>query len=375
MIYYLLFFFDCFLIEYYRKHNKRIALFFIVALYFFLCFGYMTGSDWREYEMYYTGLAESSHATKGDLGYVWLSGFFVKFIPDFWLFTAIFKIFYLVVFTKFIQLFQNNAYYVIGFAFTGSVLFMLIDCPLRFMIAMSFALLGIILWFKEKRILSLIPLLIAPTMHMAIFFVILIFATFPISKLFSKTNRVLIFGVYILMLYVAFKTPVFTYIFENIIPFFGTERYESYEEAETAKLVSLGTLKYTLLLLILLSFRDIIVNKEKGHIVYYFAVLSILFQPLLMCIPTAFRINILSDSFMWIALASIYADVNKSSFVQAFRVFIIVFCLVFISRDCITNWRYTPYSNSFTHIITGNHPSYSIRSSYNPIHHDDEFWH
>ena len=379
MIYYLFFFLDCFLIEYFKKRNKQLSVICIVALFGFLCFGYMTGSDWREYEVYYTGEAESSHATKGDFGYVLLSQFFYKFIPDFWLFSALFKIVYLWSFVKFINIFHDKPYVVVGFAFAGSLLFMLIDCPFRFMIAMSSVLIGLSILlnkkFKKKRIISIPFFLIAPTIHMAVLFVILIFFTFPLAKFISKTNRFFLFAAYLVMLFVAFETPIFTYIFENVIPIFGTDRYENYEEADTLHLMNIGTLKYAVLLLIILYFRDIIIQKEKGNMVYYFAVLSIILQPLLMCIPTAFRINILSDSFMWIALAYIYTVPYKSKVRAVIRVGLILFCMVFISKDCITNWRYTPYSNSITHIIMDNHLPYSVRNSYNPIHHDDEFWH
>jgi hypothetical protein len=335
----------------------------------------MTGSDWREYELFYTGEAESQHERKGDIGYVVLSRFFYKLIPDFWLFTAIFKIIYLWSLVEFIRCFYKQAYIVVGLAFAGSLLFMIIDCPFRFMIALSAIHFGIVFWLRKKRVFAIAMFLFAPTVHMAVFFVMMLILTFPFAKAFSCVNRFLIYLLYLVLLVAVFETPIFSFLFNNIVPIVGENRFENYEEVEAVHILSLGTIKFALLLLIILYYRDTILKEKFGLFVYYFAVISILLQPIVMCVPTAFRINIINDEFMWIALAYLISQQRQDTMRKMVMYGLIVLCLILISKECITNWRYTPYSNSITYIVSKDHLPYSKRYSYNPIYHDKEYWH
>ena len=91
---YLLTFLGGFLVDKMRP-NSKVRKVFILWLYIFLCFGYMTGSDWRSYENeYITGSVKSWNYVAEPLSLITLTKLY-HIIPDFWLFLGICKCIYL----------------------------------------------------------------------------------------------------------------------------------------------------------------------------------------------------------------------------------------------------------------------------------------
>ena len=90
----------CFLLAFFKMprsiENSALAL---VA--FFLCFGYMTGSDWYMYELFYENIEMADLAEQDkESGYFIVQNFFSKLGVDFWVFHIGIKllVFYSIVF-------------------------------------------------------------------------------------------------------------------------------------------------------------------------------------------------------------------------------------------------------------------------------------
>lgn len=65
--------------------NKNIKIVFIIWLYIFLCFGYMTGSDWRAYELQYQSADYYYYNATYEKGFYTLFYFLKLFISDFFI--------------------------------------------------------------------------------------------------------------------------------------------------------------------------------------------------------------------------------------------------------------------------------------------------
>ena len=122
--------------------------FFIVWLYVFLCFGYMTGSDWRSYEPDY-GDSPMYYAITESVFYYCFFGL-SKVIPDYWLAVGLLKMLYLHSFFKVVRSYTDKYLFVTAVVFQ-TLLFMLIDNPLRYMVALTCVNYGLY-FYNTKRI-------------------------------------------------------------------------------------------------------------------------------------------------------------------------------------------------------------------------------
>lgn len=378
MILYLLFFGFCFLIEYLKKRKSKAYIFLIIMLFAFLCFGYMTGSDWRGYEDSYDSQDFLRIEGTGELGFIFVTRFFSSFIHDFWVYNGLMKCIYLASLISFIKIFSPKPYYAIALGFSNSLLFMLIDCPMRFMMAMSLVFIACILLLKHRNlaniIISIILLAVSVTLHTSmvimIGFVLLAF----FAPMFSKVKPVFILLAFIGTILLASFSGIFDFIFNNLIPMVGDDRFDAYTRKEQSSLMTINTVKYILLLLIFLANKKSILTQQYGSYIYLYTSLYFIFFPITYSIPTMFRLNIFFGIFADISFAYILCNWKKNSRAKMEGTIIIAMTLFMLCRNCATDYKLTPYSNSIPYIISGKHLPYSYRDSYNPRNHDTEFW-
>lgn len=380
MILYLLFFLICFLIENLKKSKSLSYLFFLFSLYAFLCFGYMTGSDWRGYEMGYDTQDFLRMETTGEVGFIFVTKFVSGFVHDFWLYNGIVKCLYLASLIKFFRCFTSKPYISVALGFANSLLFMLIDCPMRFMMAMTLLLFSITLIISERSIrnivICIILLSISVTLHTSMIVMVILVILAYFAPLFSKLNPIIISLFFMGTLILAGFSNIFNFIFNNIIPMVGDDRFDNYTRKEQSTLMTINTIKYIILFFILLANRDSIVKSHKyGIYIYFYASLYFVFFPITYSIPTWFRLNIFYGYFADISFVCVISNWNKKSLKRKLECGIIISMTLFmLCRNCYMDYKLTPYSNSIPYIISGKHLPFSYRDSYNPNHHDAEFW-
>lgn len=379
MILYLLFFCVCFLIDTLRQKKSKSYIFIIFSLYAFLCFGYMTGSDWRAYEELYDTQSFLRIESTGEIGFIYVTQFFSHFIQDFWLFNGLMKCLYLAALIKFLSCFSPRPFVAIALGFGNSLLFMLIDCPMRFMMAMTLVLFSLQLLLTKRTkiniVISVVLLLISVTLHTSMVVMIGFCLLAFFAPVFSKINPVFVFVFFIGAILLASFSGIFDIIMNDIVPLVGEDRFDDYTRKEHSSLMSINTIKYVVLLLVLLTNRKLILSSRYGDYIYFYSCLYFLFFPITYSIPTMFRLNILFGLFADVAFAYVLYNWSKKSTHMMLSGVIIVSITVFmLCRNCYSDYKLTPYSNSIPYIISGKHLPYSYRDSYNPNHHDAEFW-
>ncbi len=380
MIYYFIFFGLCFFINKLTKHNNIVRTILIMALFAFLCFGYMTGSDWRAYEMDYMSKSFDRATILGEVGFVHVSNFFSMFISDFWLYAGLMKSVYLLSLILLISLFTKDVFATIAISFSNSLLFMLIDCPMRFMMALSLLFIGFFLFFRyDKRVIRISAILLMFSsiyMHKISFVVILLLSMGFLSRRAIRIRPIFVFAAFLFMLVLAGSSGIFDYLFASVVPILDADRFDSYTGAELSSIYTFGTLKFIILLIIILFNKEIIIKSNKyGHLVYFYTILFYILYPIIARVPTLFRINIAYGIFADISLVYIlyYHFKSHGFFYFSCKAIILLSVIYVLYQNCRENYKITPYSNSIPYIVSGQHLPYTYRDSYNELNHDNNY--
>ena len=345
-----------------RKEYSIIRLLFIVWLYIFLCFSYTNGSDWRSYELGYED-GYITYALLGrDLGFVAIMNAFRLVIDDFWLTFGILKCVYLFSCIKVVQKFTSHWLMVISMMMPLSLLYMLIDNPLRFMVAMTFVNFAILCLINSKYVFAIVLSIIALSCHSASLFCVIFLPALRFD-LFSKFKSSTLIVIYLFLLvlsssleYVLQLQGVMSNILEN---YFGREGLmNNYEAENTESLFTIGTLVNLVLFCVILKNRDSLIKNNKyvfSSSILYFYVYNITHV-----LPIGHRIRMAFTFYCCISLVLIMLKEKKYRIVLA-----TLFCAMLMKNIWVT-YSYLPYTNSISYIIT-THKPYQERSNLNLI--------
>lgn len=338
----------------------------------FLCFGYMTGTDWREYEKFYTQIIQ----TKGspfsyityEVGYWLYQKIFVILKVDFWHFFIFTKIVLFIIFIKAIKEYCPPKYFWLAMTYFipiyGFSLF--IDNPMRNVITIA-----IFLWsFKYIINRSLLKFILCTIIAISIHYsaiVLLLFYFFYEKK--YRTSYIII--VYVI-LNILFLSPTLLYGAADFllgwIPPIG-EKIQAYSSgmvlAGKGKLFSLGFVSNNIIFILLISFRKNIEQIKYGNTFFIFAVLYLIFYRMGLTIEVLGRFQLYLCVFFTISLVSmISAFTARSKILYACYIFFIALIptVYYLRMD----YRYVPYTN-YLHYI-GKKVTYEERSNYNKLH-------
>ena len=141
---------------------------YVVLLCLFLCFGYMTGTDWRVYEEIYT------HINFNNLFYNYFQepGYYIYMLPfrffniDFFVFFIFTKVLcYISIINKLITYCEQYRYIGLMYFIPCYGFYLFIDNPMRNLIAVSIALYAVRFLVERKPIHYFIIVIIAMTFH------------------------------------------------------------------------------------------------------------------------------------------------------------------------------------------------------------------
>ncbi len=213
---FLLSFFEFKLGEYHIKTPLTKKLFVFISAIIF-CGGYMTGSDWVNYELLYNDASFMGlKYYPKEKGFYILMLIFKKIGFGFFPFLIICKLFAFIVLAKFISNNFKSFYLPFTIFLASDALFLFVDNPLRFMIAFGI----IVISFKYLLIRRFIPYLIlvilASTFHIASVIMLFVYFSFLIKTLNKYVSIVIYFLAFVLL------SPDLVLVFiERLIPNFG----------------------------------------------------------------------------------------------------------------------------------------------------------
>jgi hypothetical protein len=335
------------------------VLLFLIALIF--CCGYMTGSDWRSYELAYNGIT-STNFTEFDfeIGFKYLMYVFNFLGFSFFQFLILMKLSFFLVVVSFIRKYFSKIYFPLAIFLSTNALFLIVDNPLRFMIA-----LGIVIYFfdyliERKFLKFMIVISITSLFHTSFLFYLVIYALsfFQISKF---PNLAVLS--YVILYFVV--TPDFIINlfadYEELKIILGTYFFRLDPEAHNP--FAIGRIFYALLFFLTVYKRKLIVSFfSNGELIFTLVVLFFFSNITISLIPTFHRFSTMLAPFFYLSLSVFF--VSKNLFLFSSRYLISLYFIVSSFLSLYQTYTYLPYSNYFLSFIY-NDDSYNFRSNYN----------
>lgn len=347
-----------------KKTNKNVRTAYIIALFLFLCFGYMTGSDWRAYELQYYDAETLYRFSTHDKGFYAIYYFLSLYIKDFFLALGLLKCLYLFSLIALLRYATDRWLGVLSIMFAFSLLFMLVNNPLRFMAANIFVNFGLIYALKKDVKKFLIISIPGVLFHPTTIILILTILCGLLAKKIVYTNKHVLFAIYLIIAFIFSNLEIVQSLYfltNDTLQDLGTKSYESYEVRNNNSFFTIGSLLRVIYGFIIIYNREIILKAKNGEAIFAFTLVSLYFSRLVLIVPTGFRLAIPVGIFYAISITIIIY-----SKVKTYAYFFIIALSIMLVRDLYNTYVYIPYSNSIPYIITG-HKSYPERDMYNRI--------
>src|SRR5665648_660246 len=324
------------LYEYGTKFEKIIFL--LSAL--FLCGGYMTGSDWRTYELLYykADWNNLKYYLSEQLFYVLI--IVSKYIiHDFFIFLIICKLLVFYIIYRFFKKYSPNI-------FLSYFFYISLFCIFLFIVNFLFYLIFLVSLFH---------------------YTVIIFIPFYFLKKIPL-SRVLLSIIFIAWM-LLFSTDHLLYIidiFSNYIPIINSKfLYYLIKAEEVKQIFSLG------LIINIVFFFWIIANKNQiennlnhGQFFYSMSIIYLFLTKFSVIFPSGFRFTYLFAPIFVITLTFLFS-LYRNRLKQIFTWGIVLYIFLFTIKKIDNQYVYTPYSNYIISIATDNWHQYSYRENYN----------
>lgn len=338
----------------------------LILISLFLCFGYMTGSDWYNYEQYYSNPHFSKELDRIEIGYLYLQGFFGKLGLNFWIFHITLKVlvFYLIVsFTRWLNI---NTFLFLAFFIPEIGFYLFIDCPFRNLIAFGISLVALKALFENKKLKFVIYAFIAITFHLSSFFLIIIYF---ICKKNIKTSIIIITA--LLVYIIAFNvdslisniyiplTKISPLISEKLKGYFLNSHYISDK-------FSIGTFVRLIILLFMLLYKKTIISEDNTRkYIYNLSVLFLLIYPFGVTMKIFYRLSLFLVPFYIVSI--IYLLTSFKIKTNKYLLYLFVVLLYFKQTYSLITYdsKYIPYTNYISYLIKNDFPNIEYRHQYN----------
>lgn len=352
-----------------KNKNTKLTKLYTIWLYIFLCFGYMTGSDWRAYEMEYYQEPEYWMYVTEPLSLLILK--YARYlIPDFILFLGLSKCLFFWSSLKVVSKITDYKVATVAVLLQLMLIFMLVSNPLRFMwsmIPVNFALESLIKsvcsnnkikWGYIYSLLTLSVLFHNSTIVFIFFF--------PLMYFFRNISRINREWIGIIFLIIVIITSNFGYINEyknTFTNYFGVllgfkDYSESYSVESNDSLFAIGNLLKLVFFSLVLLCRDKVIREKNGTLIYSMTILYFFLDRFLILIPTGFRLVLFLTYFYSAFVVCLFKQK-----VQVSYIFILYFALT-LTKNLWNSYDLIPYSNSIPYIVSS-HKSYNERSNHN----------
>ncbi|MDM1094749.1 EpsG family protein [Myroides odoratimimus] len=342
--------------------NKLVSNIVVVVVGFFLCMGYMTGSDWVNYEIVYEDPSlhifyEPAYVLLMNIGYF----FKLEFFP----FLILIKFFCYFILVKNIKKYCVDSFllaFPLFVSFFGLYLF--IDNPLRNLIAIVIFVNALPYFLQKRYKLYFFYFFIALSFHksaaLAFFFPFLLLLPFQKLKKVLFTSLVVFVGLGVTGMF----TKLFTLII-SFIPFFN-KFSESYLEEGSDYIMrdslNAKSVIFIILFIIVLLRDKYQKNKDESPLYKFFLLYMVLFI-VTVFVPIFDRFTFYFSIYFVIVLSNKAITFANTTRLNYYALLIMI--VVMNTHTMIMNkYVYLPYTNYVSYMFKEK-PSFTYRSSYN----------
>ena len=346
--------------------EKKVELVFLLFLFFFLCFGYTTGSDWRVYESAYEDLNVENIARSLYLfepGYVLYMAIFKSLGIEFWSYWCFTKCILLFILIHFIWKYDSSNRMSILVFFVGMFGFYLfIDNPMRNLMAVMVYLLSVDAYLNGKNKLAFVCILIACLFHISAI-------VLPLY-LYFLTKRISLYKwlcVFLIFNFVLFNSDILYSIVDfafGYIPYVSM-KLESYfgNSVNNNSAFSFGFLLNLFLLIPLVKMKT---ESPLEFLIFNSAILFICLYRMTFAVDIFARFQYYLYVFYVIALFKLYRS-SSLRYRWIWKCVLFAMPIYFTVTKVTSDSRYVPYTNYILYVIDGNRMSYDERFIYNDI--------
>ena len=337
---------------------------------FFLCFGYMTGSDWYMYEQYFDNAKLSEEIAKSrEFGYFLLQNTIGSLGIDFWAFHIFVKLISFYFLVKFIRHFDLNVFLFLAFFIPNIGLYLFIDCPFRNLIAFAIVLLAYNKLFENKPILFFIYTIIAISFHLSAIFAVIIYFVYrkDIKLSFAIIASIIIYSI---AFNIDFLVTNIYIPLTNAIPILN-ERLKGYflDSRFITNTINAGSFIRLLILVIFLAFKEAIVNGDKNRsYIYNLSILYLLLYPLGISMKIIQRFSLFLSPFYAMSIIYLITSIKIKGNKYILSLFFIAFSFWQTYSIITVDYRYVPYTNYIFYWVKKNFPNIEYRHQFNPKH-------
>lgn len=353
-----------------RVNSKKLELLAIPLAAIFLCMGYMTGSDWRGYELHYSELYfEDVFSGRYEPGFTLYQSIFRFFGVPFFVYNIFSKLITFFVFYSIIKKISPKYRYLCLMYYTcvsGYAVF--IDYSMRNVMAVTIAMYSLRYYSNRQLWKWMVASLLAMSFHTtAVILFPLYFVRFANVK--SK---------YIFAVFIVFNIAMMSLqdsFFEKVnflagISEHAATKYEYYAtgigDYSSGKGLSLGYLFNVSIFLIILLFRkEIISNYKCGEMLFVFSVLHTFFYRIGLSVTIFGRFELFFSLIHCIAFVCCISFIKKKIWRQSILIIVFLFSLMSTYIIVTSNTKFVPYTNYLFHL--NDNLNYNQRDNYNYI--------
>jgi len=345
----------------FNNELKIYSAFLVVA--FVFCGGYMTGSDWRGYEVLFNNSSwDDILSYDKEKGFYFFMLLFRGITSNFFHFHILVKVLCFFSFFRFYRKFSLNLYLVLFVFLCLQGAFLFVNCPFRNLIAISIFLYAYTFFFNTNKKKFLLIVLVASTFHFtAIVFLFLIF----IGKLYGK--ELLLRNIFIGLVFLSFvENYAFLFIeyFAKLSPYvYG--RLDSYLDSSLSRsFYGNGSIFNILCFFLLYQYRNLFKFNKITYQVYIIALVSLMVYRIYYIFPFLSRFYLYLVPFYCVCISSLFYWL----FIKGNRIFLwvsIMYCSIMFYSVVISNYAYLPYTNYFVYSLKGELKPYAYRDEFN----------
>lgn len=353
-----------------KGNRKYIAYrFFISSLIFILCFGYTTGSDWRNYEMVYTKLDITDIWSNMvfEPGYMLYMCFFKILDVDFWVFWCFTKCLLFVGLIYFLHKNNfNHKLFVLTFWLGLFGYYLFIDNPMRMLIAMTLFLFAITKYLNGGRVSSIVFIILAISFHITA-----IVLPLYIKFLTRKIPKIIWISLFFVFNFLLASKDLLYYIANFLfgqIPYLQAKIYAYFIDVDAdTKFLSVGFIVNAIFFVLLLYKYDNVLGSRFKLFSYNATILFICIYRLTLCLDIMARFQYYLYIFYIIGLLILYDKVKTNSKIVLGTIYIVM--AFYFSFSKITKGsRYIPYTNYIVFSLFEDDLTYDERLIYNETH-------
>lgn len=358
------------------KKNSILVRFLLISVAFVFCFGYMTGSDWRSYESYYSWFNSKQSILEYltyftiEPGYVIYSYVFSVIGFSFWPFFIITKLILFFSFITFIKRFSVDNYLFNIMFFLGVFgLFLFIDNPMRNLIAVVISLFSYKYLEQRKFTLFLLVIIVAVCFHISALLLLLVYPFYPIK--ITTRNLTFVFILFFIFSPLLFDFIIYGFIGAfSFIPLVALKLQHYFIDSDSmsnVRLFTFGNLFQFSFGLLLLYKRQFIESIDKGKIIFFGTICYLLLYRLASGIEILYRFQLYFLLFYVVGLCTTICAIKIKSNKIIIKSLLICYLVFMIYSTLTSTIHYIPYSNYVEYLFSEELP-FEYRSNYNYKH-------